>query len=111
MSKLNTVKEFSDYSFSELIDLSKEQFDLVLSRDDSNVGYLENLRKLLSAHYDGVKVQIDALSELHNNKDTDEVTKQKCIETIKGMYKILFSIEYKACAIYEKVKRLTEQID
>lgn len=111
MSKLNTVKEFSDYSFSELIDLSKEQFDLVLSRDDSNIGYLENLRKLLSAHYDGVKVQIDALSELHNNKDTDVDTKQKCIETIKGMYKILFSIEYKACAIYKKTQSLMEQLD
>lgn len=107
----STVKKFSDFSFSQLIDLSKEQFDVVLSRDNSNIGYLTNLRKLLSAHYEGVKVQIDALSELHNNPDTDVKTKQKCIETIKGMYKILFSIEYKACAIYEKVKRLTEQID
>lgn len=111
MSKLNTVKGFSDYSFSELIDLSKEQFDLVLSRDDSNVGYLENLRKLLSAHYDGVKVQIDALTELHNDKDTDNETKQDCIETIKGMYKILFSIEYKACAIYGKTQSLMKQLD
>lgn len=111
MGKLNTVKGFSDYSFSELIDLSKEQFDLVLSRDDSNVGYLENLRKLLSAHYDGVKVQIDALTELHNDKDTDNETKQDCIETIKGMYKILFSIEYKACAIYGKTQSLMEQLD
>lgn len=111
MSKLNTVKRFSDYSFSELIDLSKGQFDLVLSRDDSNVGYLENLRKLLSAHYDGVKVQIDALTELHNDKDTDNETKQDCIETIKGMYKILFSIEYKACAIYGKTQSLMEQLD
>jgi len=111
MNKLSTVKRFSDYSFSELIDLSKEQFDLVLSRDDSNIGYLENLRKLLSVHYESVKVQVDALTELYNNKDTDEATKQKCIKTIKGMYKILFSIEYKACAIYEKTKSLTEQFD
>ena len=104
---MQEIKALQDYSFSELVDLHREQFDIVLAKDTSNITYLTNLRKLISVHYDNIKLQIDLLSEMANNTSTDSTVKDKCISTIKDMYFILFSLEYKACAIYDKVKKLT----
>ena len=89
--------------------MKKEQFDKALEYDDSNIGFLTNLRKMLSLQYEGIRVQVDALSKLSVNEDTDEETKAKCLSTIQSMYGILFSLEYKACAIYQKVQNLTAQ--
>lgn len=105
----SSFKKLSECSFSELVDMKKEQFDKVLEYDDSNVGYLTNLRKMLSLQYDGIKVQIDALSKMAVSEGTSEETSQKCLSTIQSMYGILFSLEYKACAIYQKIQKLTEQ--
>lgn len=106
---MQEVKALQDYSFSELVDLHREQFDTVLAKDTSNITYLTNLRKLISVHYDSIKLQMDLLSEMANTS-TDSTVKDKCISTIKDMYFILFSLEYKACAINNKVKKLTVQM-
>lgn len=109
-SETNSFKSISDYTFSELVDMKKEQFDEMIKYDKSSVGYLTNLKKLLSLQYDGIKVQIDALSKMSADSSTDEDTKAKCLTTIQNMYAILFSLEYKACVIYQKIQNLTEQM-
>lgn len=101
------LKPLSDYSFSELVDLKKSQFDSVLENDESNIGFLTNVKKMMSMEYDQIAVQVKALSSMASDSETDEETKSKCLNTIKGMYAILFSLEYKACAITEKIKKLT----
>lgn len=106
----SSFKTLSEYSFSELVDLKKEQFDRAFEHDESSVGYLTNLRKLLSLHYDSINVQIDSLSKMAVDDSTDEETKSKCLTTIQNMYGILFSLEYKACVIYQKIQKLTAQM-
>lgn len=100
-----SILKLSDYSFSELVDLHREQFDAVLDKDTSNITYLTNLRKLISMHYDNIKLQVDLLSEKVINSTENEI-KGKCLDIIKDMYFILFSLEYKACAINDKIKKL-----
>lgn len=97
------LKSLSEYSFSEFIDMKKETFDKVMEHDNSNIGFLTNLRKLLSLQYDCIQVQVNALSS-KCVESTDDLEKSQCISTIKNMYGILFSMEYKACCIYNKIK-------
>lgn len=105
----SSLKSFSDYTLSELIDMKKEQFDTILEHDKSNVGYLSSFQKLMSLQYDSIKIQVAALSEMAVDKNTDEETKLKCLSTIKSMYGILFSLEYKACAVHQKALKLMAQ--
>lgn len=106
----NFIKPISEYTFSELVDMKREQFDMMFKHDESSVGYLTNLKKLLSLQYDSIKVQIDALSKMSVDSSTDEETKVKCLTTIQNMYAILFSLEYKACVIHQKIQNLTAQM-
>lgn len=103
------LKSLSEYSFSEFVDMKKETFDKVMEQDTSNIGFLTNLRKLLSLQYDCIRVQINALST-RCVESTDEFEKSQCVTTIQNMYGILFSLEYKACCIYNKIKESQSQI-
>lgn len=105
------IKPLEDCKFSEIIDMKREVFDESLSMSTMNVGTLESLRKLLSLQFDNMKVRIDALSELASNEETSEEDKRSAIKTIEQMYLIMFSMEYKATAIYEKVKKSQEQLN
>ena len=104
---MTQFKPICEYTFSELVCMKKEEFDSVLNNDDSGVGFLINMRKLISMQYEQIKYQVDALTKKSLDSDADLYTKSKCISTIKGLYAILFNLEYKACALYEKVKDMS----
>lgn len=104
------IKKLEDCMFSEIIDMSREDFDESLAISEMNVGSLESLRKLISLQYDKMSAQISALSELIVNRETPEESRTQANETIKNMYLIMFSMEYKATAIYNVVKEAQEQL-
>lgn len=104
------MKKLEEYKFEEIVDMKREEFDEALSATDFNIGSLESLRKLLSITYDNMKIRIDALSSLANKDTTSDEDKKKAVDTIEQMYLIMFSMEYKATAIYERVKKSQEQL-
>lgn len=107
---LEEVKPLERYKYNEIIDMKREVFDKSLAITEMNVGTLESLRKVLSVHYDNMKVQVDALSKLASKEETPEADKEKAVETIEQMYLIMFSMEYKATAIYDRVKKAQAQL-
>lgn len=104
------IMKLEGYKFAEIIDMKREDFDKALSMSEMNVGTLESLRKLLSLHYEQMQVQVNALTELVVSEDTCDADKEQALSTIKQMYLIMFSMEYKASAIYSKVQKLQEQL-
>lgn len=105
----NVPKSLSEYSFTDIIDMSRDSFDEVMKSDKSNIGYLTNLKKLLSMHYQCIWLQIEGLTQLHNHKSVDDKIQEDCVQTIRNLFGVLFSIEYKACCLHDKIKELSEQ--
>lgn len=106
----NVPKSLSEYSFTDIIDMSRDSFDEVMKADKSNIGYLTNLKKLLSMHYQCIWSNIEGLTQLHNCRDVSDKVQEECISTIRNLFGILFSIEYKACCLHDKIKELSEQV-
>lgn len=106
----NVLKSLSEYSFTDIINMSRDSFDEVMKSDTSNIGYLTNLKKLLSMHYQCIWSHIEGLTQLHNNKSANDKVKEDCVQTIRNLFGILFSIEYKACCLHDKIKELSEQV-
>lgn len=106
----NVLKSLSEYSFTDIIDMSRDSFDEVMKADKSNIGYLMNLKKLLSMHYQCIWSNIEGLTHLHNHKSADDKIQEDCVQTIRNLFGVLFSIEYKACCLHDKIKELSEQV-
>lgn len=106
----NVIKSLSEYSFTDIINMSKDSFDEVMKSDKSNIGYLTNLKKLLIMHYQCIWSHIEGLTQLHNLKSADDKVQEDCVQTIRNLFGVLFSIEYKACCLHDKIKELSEQV-
>ena len=106
----NVLKSLSEYSFTDIINMSKDSFDEVMISDKSNIGYLINLKKLLSMHYQCIWSHIEGLTQLHNNKSANDKVQEECVQTIRNLFGVLFSIEYKACCLHDKIKELSEPV-
>lgn len=90
--------------------MKREEFDTSLSISKVNVGTLESMRKMLSISYEEMEVRIQALTKLAKDENASQEDKEKAISTIEQMYLIMFSMEYKATAIYARVKKAQEQL-
>ena len=109
---MSDIKPLEDYEkFSEIIDLKREDFEQSLKVSKMNVGMLESLRKMMSLQHESMAVTISALSELMVKPDTSEADKEQAKNTIQNMYLIMFSLEYKATLIHNKVTKMSRQLD
>lgn len=109
---MKEVKPLEEYEkFSEIADMKREEFEQSLKLSKMNIGTLESLRKFMSLQYESMAVTVSALSELMVKPDTSEADKEQAKTTIQNMYLIMFSLEYKATLIHNKVTEMSRQLD
>lgn len=88
------------YSFSEIVDMKKEDFDSVISECTDNVGSLSGLKVLLSSQY-GANSQM--IAELNKKVLANDEKSGECLNLINQLFGVQFNLEYKVLKITELV--------
>lgn len=102
------VKKLEDYSFVEIIDMKKGDFEKSFEVSAMNLGQIESLRKLLSLQFEAMGQQVKDLNDhkqrAEESNDTETAkTAQGLIEQISSL---MFSMEYKATLLYNRSQKL-----
>ena len=100
------MKDLSSTTFNELMDMSKEDFDTVLSHDHNNIGFYTSLRKLLALQYEQMQNMVSAL----RLKESDPETAEEAVKLKEQALAIMMKTEYKAMKLHEKEKSLNGEI-
>lgn len=101
---------FTEKRFSEIIDMTVEEFNDLIEKSNLTLGETLSLKSLLTVQYNQMNLQKNALLEKHNEPDTTEDTKEKIVSTVKAMLAKMMSIEYKVCVLNNRVYYLTRDV-
>ena len=106
---MKIVKKLEDYSYPEIIDMKREQFEEALSVSEMNLGLTISMRKFFSLQHDSMGQQVQALSKLLSDKSREltQEERDKAEYTIQQIFLIMFSIEYKATLLYNRERSLS----
>lgn len=100
------MKDLTSTTFNELMDMSKEDFDVALAHDKNNIGFYTSLRKLLALQYEQMQNMVSAL----RLKESDPETAEEAIKLKEQALAIMMKTEYKAMKLHEKEKSLNGEI-
>ena len=101
---------FTEKKFSEIIDMTVEEFNDLIEKSNLTLGETLSLKSLLTVQYNQMNLQKNALLEKHNEPDTTEDTKEQIVSIVKAMLVKMMSIEYKVCVLNNRVYSLTKDV-
>ena len=101
---------FTEKKFSEIIDMTVEEFNDLIEKSNLTLGETLSLKSLLTVQYNQMNLQKNALLEKHNEPDTTEDIKEQIVSTVKAMLVKMMSIEYKVCVLNNRVYSLTKDV-
>lgn len=101
---------FTEKKFSEIIDMTVEEFNDLIEKSNLTLGETLSLKSLLTVQYNQMNLQKNALLEKHNEPDTTEDIKEQIVYTVKAMLSKMMSIEYKVCVLNNRVYSLTKDV-
>ena len=101
---------FTEKKFSEIIDMTVEEFNDRIEKSNLTLGETRSLKSLLTVQYNQMNLQKNALLEKYNEPDTTEDTKEQIVYTVKAMLVKMMSIEYKVCVLNNRVYSLTKDV-
>lgn len=100
----------SDTSFSQLIDMSKQDFDNWLESKKLTLGETKTLYNFLSLTWFQSNDIKDALMTKHQKPETTEEEKENIIATVKDILLKMMSLEYKVCRLKEREVELSGKL-
>ena len=101
------MPKLTDKKFSEVMDMSKEEFESFLKECNPNLGEVMTLKKLLTLTYEDMNSKRVALMDKFQ-KSENESEKKEIDNTLAGLFKFMLSTEHKCCVLTELTKKLTK---
>ena len=105
------MPKLTDKKFSEVIDMTAEEFKGFLEECNPSLGETLSLKNLLNVVYDSINTNRELLITKYHNSDTSEEDKTEIDTVVAGIVKYMLSIEYKCCLLKERVDLLVSQTD
>jgi hypothetical protein len=99
------VSKLTDKKFSEVMDMSKEEFETFLKECNPNLGEVMTLKKLLTLTYEEMNRKRIALMDKFAKSD-NESEKKEIDSTVAGLFKFMLSTEHKCCVLTELAMKL-----
>lgn len=99
----------SDKKFSDILNMSNQQFEQLIADENPTLGETLSLKSLIAVCYNQVRAHKDALIQKYLDPKTSD-DKEKIPPLVEEMLKLMLSLEFKVLVLSERVKKLTKDV-